>query len=230
MEQNEIYKILSLLKDRLENGSKVKALPNESKIIIGRETGTSSIFMLLLVFGAVYLFLFADVDLSKYSFTTIIATIAGVGFIVYEIFKINRTILIDFENQLFKIRYFSLVTSEHYFTDFNKVINTTQIVNRKYRGVTLKIEFNDKSIYEIAHFKNQEDINAMNIVFNIVKQYGTTHTIVRENPFIEKMKKLTDEELIATIRKREGYNKEAQNAMKIIGLERNLIDNNWNAK
>jgi acyl carrier protein len=228
MEKSEIYQALSLLKDELETRVKVRILPDKSQVTVGRKTSArlfGSVFLLCFILGGIYLLLYGD--LSSYGFISIICFIIGIGFCIYGFFSTNRTVLIDFEKQLFTIKYFSFPVSEYYFEDLKNIINETQIINKRYAGVKLKIEFEGGNSYEIAHFKNQKEINAMNAVFNLVKQYGHTHITDIKNPFVDKMNQLTDEELITAIRKRDNYNQEAQEALKKIGLERKLIDNDW---
>jgi hypothetical protein len=41
------------------------------------------------------------------------------------------------------------------------------------------------------------------------------------------MKKLTDEQLIEAVKKRAAYNQDAVVAMKIVAMERGLIDEQW---
>ncbi|MDR1897772.1 MAG: hypothetical protein LBR10_13380, partial [Prevotellaceae bacterium] len=47
------------------------------------------------------------------------------------------------------------------------------------------------------------------------------------NSFIGTMKKLTDEQLIEAVKKRAAYNQDAVVAMKIVAMERGLIDEQW---
>jgi len=222
MEKSEIFKILSLIKDKLDKRSKVKALPDEGIITIRRKTGTR---LFVSVFFSLFVSLFVLGAILSDGFIVIGFVVVSAAFI-YQIFNINRTVQIDFDKQLFTIKYFAFSASEHSFSDFKNIINTIQKVNGRYTGITLSIEFNNAS-YVVGHFQNQDEINAMNVIFNLVKNYELSHKQERENPFIEKMTQMSDEKLLNAIQNRDDYTEEAKKAMKKVGIERNLIDKNW---
>jgi len=170
MEKAMIDNLFNELTTIRDKSSKIIISKENNTIIIQKKSMPIRIILTILAFICVscIIWFIKEIDIEndialKFSAFFMLASF------VYLIYKLNRTLLIDFNNKKFMIKFFTIEMNEFDFESLTYFKNELDLSNGIHNmDFKLKIQLNDIK-YELGRFKEPKEMEFLNSIFNIIK-------------------------------------------------------------
>jgi hypothetical protein len=179
MEHEFGFNILAGLSQKLSKNTRITIKPEAGLVTLRGKTLLRIILSFLMV---TFIIIGVDMITSDKFFRlevglkAFIAFPIGVGYMVYLLYKLNRTFNIDFREKTLAYKILGFTVKEYQFREFKKMIHESPFSGNWFMGRIFKLEFEnpegEKIISEIGRFNDQDEIETINILFNLIAKMG----------------------------------------------------------